>query len=210
MAREQYPDLIRKVMDETGWEYGDLYTDGNNDGLEVLVINDTSAEEKLNELFKYELQNNKIDTYPDYDNGYFYIELITGDNYGFADEFYICENCLKAYRLDMNGMGYNEMWVADGTCLCADCVREDPSEYIEFLINNPDRANIILNDGELQGFGFTKMNDEHYANGLYDLHDNPHKIYEKIKESNPNSKIIFSIYKNHNPFEVEFDVWVKE
>ena len=209
MAREQYTDLIRKVMDETGWEYGNLYTDGNNDEIEVLIINNTNDEAKLNELFKLELQANKIDTYPDYDNGYFYIELITGDNYGYADEYIICEECLKAYRRDLNGMGYNEFWIADNTCLCAECVRKDPSEYIDYLINNPDSANIILSDSELSSLGFTKMNEEHYANGLYDSYDNPRKIYDKIRETNQEAQILFSIYKNHNPFEVEFDVWMR-
>lgn len=209
MAREQYPDLIRKVMDDTNWEYGTLYTDGNNEDMDVLVINNTDSKAKLNDLFKVELKNNGIDTYPDYDNDYFYIELITGDNYGFEDEFLVCQNCSKAYRRDMNGMGYNEFWLGDGICLCAECVRKDPSEYIDHLINNPESANIILSDGELSSFGFTKMNEEHYANGLYHSYDNPRKIYDKIRETNQSSQILFSIYQNHNPFEVEFDVWMK-
>ena len=207
MAKEQHLDIIRKVL--TNIDGADLYIDGDENNDYILLIESNDVKDQLNELFKEELHKNDIDTYPDYNWDDYYVNFATGDNYGFYDEYYICSECNKAFKTN-NGYATAKVWLGDGFCLCANCVKEDPTEYINERLNNPDKMNVILSDSELEQLGFKKLNDEHYENGYYGIHDNPSKLYAKAKQDYPNSSILFSIYENYNPYATEFDIWIKE
>ena len=205
--REQYIDIMNKVLSETDYQYADLYRE--DDETFVLILESTDSVKPLNEAFRNVLKENKIDTYPDYTYDTYYIEFVSGDNWGFSDEFYICSECNKAIRTT-DGYAHIKVWIGDGFCMCEDCVRANASDYIEDLTNDYTRANLILSENELNGLGFYKQNEEHYASGLYHRHDNPKQIFEKIRETNPDVDILFSINENYNPYEEEFDVYIKE
>ena len=176
----------------------------------VLILDSTQYTKELNALLQKEFEENKIDTYPDYTYDTYYIDFATGDNWGYMDEYNMCSECHRVIRIDENGYGFIPMWIGDGFCMCEDCVKENPDEYLDYLIDDCEHANLILNEKELNGHGFYKLNDEHYANGFYGRHDNPVKIYQDIKNEKPDAKIIFSLYQNYNPYEEEFDIYIKE
>lgn len=210
MAKEQYMDLLREILKETDWNYGSIYPDGDEYNDEVFIYEGYKpyTVESLNELCKAKLKENGIDTYPDHTYDYYYIDFITGDNWGFYDSYFICNDCYKAYRY--NEYGTANYWVGDGFIICEDCVRKNyKEEYIEYLINEPTYANTLIPECELEDMGFEKVNEYTYENGMYGTNDNPTDIYSDLLRIYPNSEIIFHIY-DVNPFAVYFDVYVRK
>ena len=203
--KEQYMDILHDVLRENDWKWGSIYPDGRNDEAEVFIYEPQGNElSELNAILKERLQAKGIDTYPDYDREDYYIDFVTGDNWGYEDSYFICYDCNKAYRKPEYGR--QNYWAGDGFIYCEDCVRENhKEEYIDELINNPHNANILLNPNELEEMGFVKIEDD-YENGLYGTCDDPKKIFEKFK--NNKAEIIFSIDES-NPFAIYFSVWVR-
>ena len=211
MANTQYMDLLREILEENEDGYGVIEVDGDGYNEYVFIWEGYSKKiAEFNELCKAKLKANGIDTYPDYDYDNYYIDFATGDNWEYYDSIYICSECYKAYRLEQ-GYGYNEYFIGDGYIICPDCVKESyKEEYIDELIDNPRKANLIFTDAELEEEGFELVNkDHHYANGWYGQTDSPTEIYEELKSSGADIDVIFSIHKNYNPWETEFDVYVR-
>ena len=134
------------------------------------------------------------------------------DNYmawGFSDSFTTCETCGEVICTEPDSKHWTpDFWVGDGFICCGDCVRDNPIEYLEYLINNPESANTILRDSDLQNAGFTKL-DGSYESGWYDKHDDPHDILDDLLTKYPNGEFIFSI-SNQQQFMTQFDVWALE
>lgn len=203
--KEQYIDILKESIENLG----DLYIDGNEQNEYVLLLYSNVEHTILNDILKEKFQQNNIDTSPDKEYDSYYIDFATGDNWGYDDEFNICTECGKAFRKEMD-YGYNTFWYGDGFAKCLACTKEDAQEYINSLINNPDTANLILSEKELNGYGFYKMNEDSYAAGYRGQNDNPKQILSKLLEEDINRQIIFSINKNYDPFETEFDVYIKK
>ena len=203
--KKQYIDILKESIENLG----DLYIDGNEQNEYVLLLYSNVEHTILNDILKEKFQQNNIDTSPDKEYDSYYIDFATGDNWGYDDEFDICTECGKAFRKEMD-YGYNTFWYGDGFAKCLECTKEDASEYIESLINNPNTANLILSEKELNGYGFYKMNEDSYATGYRGQNDNPKQILAKLLEEDINRQIIFSINKNYDPFETEFDVYIKK
>lgn len=203
--KEQYMDILAEVLRENDWKWGTIYPDGDEYNENVFLyesygnnIND------LNAILKEKLKEKGIDTYPDYDRKDYYIDFVTGDNWGYDDSYFICNECGKAFRY--NDYGRNNYWSGDDFIICEDCVKENyKEEYIAELINNPKKANVLLNPGELRELGFTRL-DGDYENGMYGVEDEPQTIYERLK--NDKAEIIFHVNES-NPFTVYFSVWVR-
>lgn len=211
MAKEQYMHLLREILEETDWNYGNIYPDGDGYNDEVFIYEGYKPHtvESLNELCKAKLKENDIDTYPDHTYDSYYIDFITGDNWGYYDSYFICDDCYKAYRY--NEYGTANYWVGDGFIFCEDCVRETYKEtYVEeYLVNDPTKANTILGINEIEDMGFEKANEYEYENGWYGTTDDPKEIYETMRKAYPNSDILFDITSN-NPFAVYFDVYIRK
>lgn len=210
MANTQYMDLLREILEETDWNYGSIYPDGDRYNDEVFIYEGYKpyTVESLNELCKAKLKENGIDTYPDHTYDYYYIDFITGDNWGFYDSYFICNDCYKAYRY--NEYGTTNYWCGDGFIFCEDCVRESYKEtYVEeYLANDATKANTILGVDELEDMGFERANEYEYENGWYGTNDNPKVIYQNLRKVYPNSDILFNITSS-NPFAVYFDVYIR-
>ena len=206
MANTQYMDLLREILESTDWKYGEILVDGDGYNDEVFLYESYGNDVKeLNKLCKAKLKENGIDTYPDYDREEWYVDFITGDNWGYNDEYYVCCDCGKAYR--NNDYGIRPYWVGDGFIYCEDCVKENhKEEYIEYLTNNPQHANSMI---DLEEEDFEKINEYPYENGMYGTNDCPTEIYEKLIKIYPNSEIVFSI-SSSNPFAVYFDVYIRK
>ena len=87
---------------------------------------------------------------------------------GFSNEYSVCEHCNKAFRTSPDSYSWvANYWVGDRFILCEDCVREDYSEeYLESLENNPNTANTILSDNEIEKAGYEKV-VVNYESGWY-------------------------------------------
>lgn len=90
--------------------------------------------------------------------------------------------------------------------LCHDCVKDCPEDYLDYLTNNPDSANHVFSDSELEELGLVRI-DTNLESGLHEhMNDDPKKIYKKLKDQFP--KIIFSI-DNAGQFHVSWSVWIR-
>ena len=208
MAKEQCMHLLREILEETDWNYGDIYEDGDEYNDEVFIFSGYGeyTVESLNELCKAKLKENDVDTYPDYTYDSYYIDFITGDNWGYYDSYFECSECGKAYR--MNEYGAANYWCEDGF-ICEDCVKEKYKEdYVEYLANNPQHVNTILSVGDLEELGFEKANEDRYENGWYGTTDCPTEIYEDMANIYPTSDILFHL-RDINPFAVYFDCYIR-
>ena len=211
MANTQYIDLLREILNENEDGYGVIEIDG--DGYNDYVFIWEGYSEKIaefNELCKAKLKANGIDTYPDYDREEYYIDFITGDNWGYYDSYYVCDHCGKAYRYP--DYGTHDYFSTEYGIICGDCVRENKDirdDYLESLINNPKSANGLLGIDVLEELGFEQLNEDTFENGMYGTCDCPTEIYELYNKAYPNSDIVFHI-SSSSPFAVYFDVYIRK
>jgi hypothetical protein len=131
---------------------------------------------------------------------------------GFAvewyDEWYTCEDCGKAFRTSPDGYGWTPHYSFIGECplVCLDCIVDNPGEYLEECLNNPEKA--VLPSIDLEENGFRKLEGE-YANGFHPGQtDNPRDIAKQL-ERDGYRDYVFRI-SDVGQFDVHFEVWVKE
>ena len=205
MADTQYMDILNDVLRENDWRFGSIYPDGDGCNEEIFLYESYGNEiAELNTILKERLKAKGIDTYPDYDREDYYVDFVTGYNWGYSDSYYICDDCGKAFRYPEYGTA--NYWTGDGFIICEDCVKENyKDEYIAELINNPQKANVLLNPNELEELGFIKL-DGDYENGFYGVEDKPQAIYDRLK--NDKVEIIFHVGES-NPFAIYFSAWVR-
>ena len=216
--KQSYFDIVMEVLrkaDEDGiYIYANIYPDGDNEGEEVLVIDDNKSVDKLNELFEpyvREICEKENDIFQEYSD--FALDYITGDQWTYSETGFTCDECQKFYRFDNGwGGGYRNYYLGDGWVVCEDCMRESYKEdYISEMLDDPTQANTILTDRELRDMDFDPINEYPYANGMYEgENDDPVKILEKAKELYPQCEFLFSIRKDYNPFHTEFDLYKRE
>lgn len=210
----EYFDIIRKILNSPEFDRidGYIYDDGDNEGQEVLQMYDWKDVEALNKELKRRFEELKIDTsemslHQETSNDG-YVEFATDGNWVFADESFVCDNCGKLFRMET--YGYANYYISEryGGIYCEECVEEDPSDYIETLINDPKRANTVLDTNALEDMGFEKIG-ERYASGWYGRDDRPEEILENVLNLYPNAEVIFNIIKTYNPFETEYETYIK-
>ena len=131
------------------------------------------------------------------------------DNYmpwGFGDSYTTCDECGDIICTEPDSSYWKaDFFVSNNGIICGDCVRENPQEYLESLINNYNKANTILDPKDLEQEGFEKL-DGDYQNGYYDRNDNPKSILKDLMSKYPQGEFIFNIIST-NPFAVDFDVY---
>lgn len=205
MADTQYMDILNDVLIENAWKWGSIYPDGDRCNEEIFLYESYKNEiSELNAILKERLKAKGIDTYPDYDREDYYVDFVTGYNWGYIDSYYICDDCGKAFRYPEYGV--SNYWVGDGFILCKDCVKENnKEEYIESIINNPKKADMLLEPYELEKLGFVKI-DCSYEHGLYGREDKPQWIYKTLKHDKVD--VLFHIDES-NPYAVYFSAWVR-
>ena len=182
--------------------------DGDNEGEEVLVIYDTQELATLNSRLKEKFEELGVDTSDVFrtDDDESYVEFATDGKWEYYDEVYTCDGCGKVFRIEQ--YGYRNYYMGDGYILCPECLKEDPSEYIEGLINNPKNANTLFSAEELNDLGFERVGEE-YENGWYGQTDDPKTILDNILAENPNAEVIFDIVKDYNPFATRFITYIR-
>lgn len=141
--------------------------------------------------------------------------MLEGDeNWTFYDEGFVCAECYKWHFYDSNGAtSYANYQIGDGYIICEDCIRENKQnmeEYLRDMIDAPRNANTILTYAELRELGFEKVNEYPYAEGWYGRHSDPTALLKRAQELYEDCEFVFSVVKNYNPFETEFDLWKRE
>lgn len=212
-----YWDLVQEGINELEKTnrnfYASIYEDGDGYEDQVLVF-ETSDSQKALENWLWNTFNERGIDISDFDWKYNEdkdwnedcINLATDDNWCYLDAGFCCEECYKWYRFDVY---YANYWVGDGFIVCEECVKENPEGYIDSLVNDPSRANTILSMDELYDQGFEKL-DEHYAHGWYGRVDDPQEIYDKLVDQyGYDVEVLFSIEKTRNPFQTDFDVYIR-
>lgn len=180
----------------------DLFNNGidigeDSEGLTYIICQDWKQHDQVEEFL-----NSIEDKLPEMSRMSDYIELV------FSDEYTFCSDCNKVIRTSPTSYGWTpDFWIGDGFIQCKECAKNDPDNYIEYLINNTKAANTLLTHEELTKKGFIKLSEE-YQNGFHEgMNDNPTEIYNRLK--NQYSEIIFNI-SDVGQFHTTFEVYVRE
>lgn len=235
---KEYWDIIYELIHEINenWNvekyehiYVNIYDYRENE--KILVFDTWESQKKFAALIKA-----KIENYPEvkeevgntiYDvsdtekRSDWWIELAVGgyEYWTYSNEGFTCSECYKWHYYDNYGATtYANYKVYDGWIECENCIKQDTEhkeQYIKDLINNPDNANTVLDYGDFLDLDFERVQDKYgddawWANGWYGRADNPKKILARYRENNPNNEYVFSIRKTYNPFECEFELYVRE
>ena len=214
-------DVIHKIDDENLNIYVNIYP--YEDESKILVFDDCDSQKQFNKLLKERMQDipevkADIDDFiynvNDRDD-WFIDEAVGGDaNWTYSDEGFVCDECYKWHFYNINGAcSYANYKAGDGYIICEDCItscKENMEEYLKDMIDNPESANTILDDGTLYDLDFDKVNEWPYADGWYGRSANPKKILKEAQDLYPHCEFVFSIRKTYNPWETEFDLWKRE
>lgn len=131
------------------------------------------------------------------------LEELVGETYC-RDYIFYCPSCNEDHYLKDYGGDY---LLHDGEFVCGDCIRKDPDWYIEHIKNDYNNANNFLNTDVLVEKGYRKIDEGDVGMYQYNTNVYPIDYYKKYEDS---YDVIFSITSGSNPFQTEFDVWVKE
>ncbi len=137
-------------------------------------------------------------------------------HYGYAiewsDEWCTCDECGHAFRTTGDSYSWSMYGViADGMgCVCGDCVKVDPTDYLESLENRPTACGTILGvDPEAHGYRKVNDDDESFENGFYGGQDaDPRKIYHALRKAGA-ERVLFYL-DGVGQFDLAFSVYVAE
>lgn len=91
-----------------------------------------------------------------------YFNAVVEESWGYTDEFYKCDQCLRIYPWEEHNMtnyfrdeDLDDLW-------CPDCIEKYPETYIDFLVENgniedEETYNQFLSDTSLAKHGFQKL-----------------------------------------------------
>ncbi len=124
------------------------------------------------------------------------------------DEWVTCESCQKAVRCRENSYSWRPyFWCDPVHCEihCGNCIKDDPTEYLEFLSGNFEQCMQL--DIDLTEYGYELHSDD-YENGLcLGQLDNPKKISFQLRMGGI-TDYIFKL-DGKGQFGINFSVWVK-
>jgi len=127
-------------------------------------------------------------------------------NFFYNDSCVICDGCGKIISTETYDKPDYYIDYEYCSVSCRDCVKKDPENYLDYLNNNTDSANVLLTEKEMNENGYYLL-ETGYENGLYEgMNDSPKTIFERLEKTY--SDIIFSI-SSLNPFMLSFDVYIK-
>jgi len=127
-----------------------------------------------------------------------------------SDEWVDCHECGKAYRSQPDCYAWTKSWwygPDDCEIICADCTRKNTlDEYLEWLTESHERADLFLNDSDLEDAGWRRV-DYDFASGLYGGQAvSPAKIATYLHKQGAD-RLLFKI-DSVGQFDMDFSVWV--
>lgn len=123
----------------------------------------------------------------------------------FDDDYILCDDCYKYVATYPGYYGDMELpTIDDNEVTCPDCTRNNPESYIDSLVNDPDRANHLLSDEQLQEAGF-KLVQSGFEIGLHSgQNDQPVIIFGQFNKQF--DELLFSIDRT-GQFDTHFSLW---
>jgi len=123
------------------------------------------------------------------------------------DEWSSCTECHKGFRISGNRYGwvkYAHLFTDECEEVCGDCIKKDPDEYLEDLVNNPNKAEVF--DLGLDTLGYSKVNGTFESGWHPGQDDQPEEILKKIERIDPDCSVIFKV-ASVGQFDVTFEAW---
>jgi hypothetical protein len=130
-----------------------------------------------------------------------------------SDEWSTCEDCGKAVRTSADSYSWTPSYaiVNECTILCADCLANDPQDYLDEL-NGNDQACLTVDMHahiDLSAYGYHKFNADRYESGFHPGQtDNPREIAKQLRKQGIEDFIF--VQAEQSQFYIKFDVYVKE
>lgn len=124
------------------------------------------------------------------------------------DEWTTCEECGKLFRTSGDSYGWTMYGsVDDNGCICGDCIKSDPTAYLETLEDNPRRA-ITIDGVDPTEHGYTKHNGTFETGWYPGQNDDPREILDALKAEGKTG-ILFAV-AGVGQFDLHFTAWYKE
>ena len=137
MKNELTKNNLKKVLNDMNIYIGEF----KEKGYRILLESD----EQVNDIKEIILQNYIVET-DDYniDDEYRFLDylcrdILDIDGYVYSDEVFYCEICNK-YEFNDNGYVNNYTIINDCEIVCVDCLKNNIEEYIDYYINNSNKA----------------------------------------------------------------------
>jgi hypothetical protein len=129
-----------------------------------------------------------------------------GYEVGWEDEWGICDDCGKAIRMSPDSYSWKPYyWLSDGGIVCGDCVKSDPTDYLEFLRGN-DRHCLSF-DIDLTEYGYSLYKGDYEAGFHPGQNADPRKIAIELRQRGIMDFIF--VLDSTGQFDISFSVWVK-
>ncbi len=199
LSKEQAREILFDTMNNS--------TTGEFEGESFLIVSGWQEIEDFQEVLKqYYIEEDDQEQELELEDILEYIGM-EKDAWGFDDEYSTCNNCYKIIRTSPTHYGWMPNFIYfDHELICGECIREDSSEYLEYILNNPEKANTILDPEVLEKEGYKKHNGE-YESGLHiGMDDDPKKVFAKLKDK---YNVIFHLYET-SQFYITWHVYTKE
>jgi hypothetical protein len=126
-----------------------------------------------------------------------------------SDEWVISNETNKAYRSEPDSYGWLRSYfmTKDGEIIGRDEVEsgDEMDAYLEYLLNQPTRADTFRVDWEKHGFA--KVNSDSYEAGLHPGQtDDPRAIFREARKAHPECDFLFAI-DDAGQFDTSFSLW---
>lgn len=133
------------------------------------------------------------------------LDEILDDKWGFSDMFTACYGCGEL--IDFGSSNPDDYGIVDNDGIyCEACIKQNPDDYLDNLINNPRRANTCLDQSDFESKGFEVVGDN-FENGLYGRVDSPDKILKDLLAKYPDGEFVFDAKHGRSPYAVNFQVF---
>jgi len=132
------------------------------------------------------------------------LELL-GCELEWSDEWTTCCDCQKLVRTQADSYGWKRAyWDHENGSVCLECVKKDPTDYIESLVGS-DTSAITIDGINLEKYGFVCLDDS-LQNGLYGGQSADPKVIGKNLRKKGIDRYIFVI-DGVGQFDISFSVW---
>ncbi len=144
-----------------------------------------------------------------------WVDYFTNGEWGCEDEYCLCSVCGGAIHTTPDSAFWKQDYYKDfEACMivCGDCVRskqEEKESYVKWLLENPERANTILSQKDLETMGFSQHFQQDKCSGIERIAESPVKVLKKLQEAEEGKEYIFSITSS-TPFETWWNVWERK
>lgn len=131
-------------------------------------------------------------------------------NFVYSDTHTICSECYGVIQHQADSPHWQpDFFMGDGFIVCNNCFTSEKDyqeKYLDDLINNPNKANQLLEEEQLKELGFERV-ERDFESGLHrGQTDDPKEIYEDLREAYED--ILFNIDAT-SMFDTRFSAWVR-